>query len=767
MPGIVVDALLGTGAHGPPDARCGRRDRRDANAARGRCAQSSRSTYRPDSTATTGDPRPTAVAADLTISFGSRQARHARHRAAPAVRSSSWTSGSATSTRRIRLRSSTLRFVRASVPSIESTANKGTRKQVAIVAGWRRDGRRCDPRGDRCAAQWRGAGEAVHGAREHARRCTSACRKRSSRRCATRAAGCSVGPTPSSIGPGLGVTPARRARSSKRVLRTLAGPFVLDADALNAFAGDLESLAALLRRKPAVLTPHPAELARVVALDCRRRARPALGHRASRRARDRMHGPAQGTPPTIVSAPDGTRLVSRARHRRARDRRQRRRARRNDRDAARAGMLERRRCGGVRRVDAWARGRAARRSARHHARRRAWRAARRVESRDVPAHELSGARRAAGGVVERQRDRLRARRGVPRSSGASSGGSAAAASGIGDDGDARAPPARQRARREHRYVDRPRSLPPRLDHRREIGYRAATAALSDLAAMGARRWAFSSRSPCRAVRASARRIRRRHRASAATRRRHEGHRRRHDARRSAVDHLHGRWPRARAADSHRARAPTIACTSPGRLGGPAAARARVGSGRRAARRMARDASQRPVGAHPGSALARRPGARARRSTSPTGSPPTCAHIAAASNVRISVDLDRVPLHRRRRTARMPRAAARSTSSSLRRPSRSTPRVRAHRFGIPLTEIGVVRDGAPGVEFSSAASRSMSTSAGYDHFIVVSALFRTILTILTAVVATIVLGTIVIVAALFGVRDREGGIYHTASERGRD
>jgi NAD(P)H-hydrate epimerase len=42
---------------------------------------------------------------------------------------------------------------------------------------------------------------------------------------------------------------------------------VLDADALNAFAGDLDALGKLLARRQALLTPHPAEFGRLAGLE--------------------------------------------------------------------------------------------------------------------------------------------------------------------------------------------------------------------------------------------------------------------------------------------------------------------------------------------------------------------------------------------------------------------------------------------------------------------------------------------------------------------
>ncbi len=67
------------------------------------------------------------------------------------------------------------------------------------------------------------------------------------------------------IGPGLG-----RDGSRARVEQLLAaghGPVVLDADALNAFAGDARALAPLLADRQALLTPHPAEFARLAGVD--------------------------------------------------------------------------------------------------------------------------------------------------------------------------------------------------------------------------------------------------------------------------------------------------------------------------------------------------------------------------------------------------------------------------------------------------------------------------------------------------------------------
>ncbi len=85
------------------------------------------------------------------------------------------------------------------------------------------------------------------------------------------------------IGPGLGRTPGAFALA-RRLARDAAVPVVLDADGLNAHAGELEALA--LRQGAAVLTPHAGEMARLLACDARdvERERLRCVREAARRA---------------------------------------------------------------------------------------------------------------------------------------------------------------------------------------------------------------------------------------------------------------------------------------------------------------------------------------------------------------------------------------------------------------------------------------------------------------------------------------------------
>jgi NAD(P)H-hydrate epimerase len=108
------------------------------------------------------------------------------------------------------------------------------------------------------------------------------------------------------IGPGLGRARAREI--TERALRLFAGPVVLDADALNAFAGDAGALASLIGQRAALLTPHPAEFARLAGLrvdqvlETRFEAAPAFAARV--KATVLLKGV-----PTIVSSPDGSTSV--------------------------------------------------------------------------------------------------------------------------------------------------------------------------------------------------------------------------------------------------------------------------------------------------------------------------------------------------------------------------------------------------------------------------------------------------------------------------
>ncbi len=72
-----------------------------------------------------------------------------------------------------------------------------------------------------------------------------------------------VGKAALALGPGLGQSAAAQEQIRRIALETEV-PFVLDADGLNAFAGSAADLSA--RRAPAILTPHPGELGRLLGI---------------------------------------------------------------------------------------------------------------------------------------------------------------------------------------------------------------------------------------------------------------------------------------------------------------------------------------------------------------------------------------------------------------------------------------------------------------------------------------------------------------------
>ena len=112
------------------------------------------------------------------------------------------------------------------------------------------------------------------------------------------------------VGPGLGHDEAARALV-ERVLRRWRGPVVLDADALNVFAGDLDTLRELLGDRDALLTPHPGEFARLGGHELSDVLQQRFDIGADVAGRSGATVLLKGVP-TVVTSPDGPRLVSAA-----------------------------------------------------------------------------------------------------------------------------------------------------------------------------------------------------------------------------------------------------------------------------------------------------------------------------------------------------------------------------------------------------------------------------------------------------------------------
>jgi NAD(P)H-hydrate epimerase len=109
------------------------------------------------------------------------------------------------------------------------------------------------------------------------------------------------------IGPGLGAGKDARA-AVERAIRRHRGPVLLDADALTAFAGDAAALRPLIGDRPALLTPHPAECARLLGYEVQsvldHRFEIGVGLAKQTSATVLLKGV-----PTVISSPDGRRMV--------------------------------------------------------------------------------------------------------------------------------------------------------------------------------------------------------------------------------------------------------------------------------------------------------------------------------------------------------------------------------------------------------------------------------------------------------------------------
>ena len=110
------------------------------------------------------------------------------------------------------------------------------------------------------------------------------------------------------VGPGMGKSSESR-EILELVLQVSQQPVVLDADALNLFENEVSSLRDHLRGRQALLTPHPAEFARLAGMD----VKTVLAERfdvGSALAADLSATILLKGTPTVIFAPTGERLVS-------------------------------------------------------------------------------------------------------------------------------------------------------------------------------------------------------------------------------------------------------------------------------------------------------------------------------------------------------------------------------------------------------------------------------------------------------------------------
>ncbi len=268
--GIVIDALLGTGASGAP-----RGEMADAIVRINERAGSGATVVSLDVPsgldASTGAAPGPWVRADLTVTFGTVKRGLLRNRdvagaivcvdigLGDAVGDAVGAPGASGAPELLGPRRALV-----AVPSIPSSANKGSRRRLLVVGG---------------SAGMAGAAVlAARGALRSGIGMVRLCVEQASVapvQSAEPAALTAAWPADDAVlaeylawahcvllGPGLGLAPASR-ELALRVLRAWRGPVVVDADALTAFEDNAEGLGELLGGRPAIITPHPVEAQRL------------------------------------------------------------------------------------------------------------------------------------------------------------------------------------------------------------------------------------------------------------------------------------------------------------------------------------------------------------------------------------------------------------------------------------------------------------------------------------------------------------------------
>jgi NAD(P)H-hydrate epimerase len=307
---IVVDALLGTGSRGVPRRNIATAiDAIDAARAKGSTVVALDIPSGVD--ADTGDAS-IAVRADLTLTFAAlkRGLLAARsHVGTIVVLDIGLGEGDATAPELVREP-----WVRDRVPPLVAVAHKGTRKRMAIIgggggmAGAAILAARSAMRSGIGLVRLIVPGEAVpvvQSAEPHA--LAHPWPTESDGRAATQQ---TLGDWADVVvlGPGLGNNDETRALA-RTVLTEWRGPIVVDADGLNVFAGDVKAFGRLCAGRPALITPHVAEAARLLNADpeavLRDRYDAALRLAKAANAAVLLKGV-----PTILAARDGRMMVT-------------------------------------------------------------------------------------------------------------------------------------------------------------------------------------------------------------------------------------------------------------------------------------------------------------------------------------------------------------------------------------------------------------------------------------------------------------------------
>lgn len=303
---VAIDALLGTGARGAPrEPVSGAIERLRTERATG--ARIVALDVPSGLDATTGESHG-ACPADLTVSFGTVKRGQLVARAIvgelvvvdiglrapaaplPELASAEW--------------------VRDQIPEIAADAHKGTRRKLAIVGGG--EGMAGAAILAAQAALRSGIGMVrvfVHEASLLAVQTAvpSALAARWPSEQEAKSGGALSWADGVLIGPGLGEGDAAR-QLVERVLRGFEGPAVLDADALNVFRDEGPELGRQLRGRAALLTPHPAEAARLAGASVHEVLDRRFEVPAELAARTRAGVLLKGVP-TVIAGVDGRTMV--------------------------------------------------------------------------------------------------------------------------------------------------------------------------------------------------------------------------------------------------------------------------------------------------------------------------------------------------------------------------------------------------------------------------------------------------------------------------
>lgn len=268
--GVIVDGLLGIGAHDAPHGPIAEAIERieflrTAAAERPRII----SLDVPSGVdATTGDAPGAHVRADLTVTFGTiKRGLLVNRAAAGAIVAVDIGLDGAAAHLGDFVPLMDAGIVRDAVPAISATAHKGTRKRLAIIGGAQGMAgsvmlaARGAMRSGIGMVKFYVAGESIPIVQTAEPAAMAARWPQTDAEFKALFEWASV----LLIGPGLGGGASARALA-ERALRGWPGPVVIDADGLNAFAADVASLSTWLKGRPAVITPHAVELSRLAGI---------------------------------------------------------------------------------------------------------------------------------------------------------------------------------------------------------------------------------------------------------------------------------------------------------------------------------------------------------------------------------------------------------------------------------------------------------------------------------------------------------------------